>query len=358
MESKCNLVEEWLPSFPAVGLRVLQLLMDVDISNKDLADTIRDDPAITAKILNFANSPLMGSRATVGTIEHAISWLGKSQIAAIVLSFSLSECRTADAAVKDLFSTFWRRSYIAATALEYLAKRCDELDAGQAYISGILMTIGRLAILDACPTSYPAIAKLARESNRDLYQVEAELLGVDSVELSRDLLANMHLPTVYRDVAGYHKLPVDDLTPLQDHPSFYYFAGSVVALALSDFFCESQQGQSLTTIESVLTLYFPDLEPDATGIIHDVREQCERKAEIYNAKIQVIPSNAELLTSASQQLLEVEFSNLPTPQGQICPPEALESVLPKERKRLTSRVEQLKRLSRQVEGLLTDSAVQ
>ena len=50
---------EDLPSPPSVAVKLLELFDDPDVALKDIAKVIQVDPALTAKIVSYCNSPLI-----------------------------------------------------------------------------------------------------------------------------------------------------------------------------------------------------------------------------------------------------------------------------------------------------------
>jgi len=50
---------EDLPSPPSVAVKLLELFDDPDVALKDIAKVIQVDPALTAKIISYCNSPLI-----------------------------------------------------------------------------------------------------------------------------------------------------------------------------------------------------------------------------------------------------------------------------------------------------------
>ena len=60
-----------LPSMPIVAIKVLELTQKEDVSTNEIADVIQKDPALTAKLLQTANSSLFGLPKKVGSIQQA-----------------------------------------------------------------------------------------------------------------------------------------------------------------------------------------------------------------------------------------------------------------------------------------------
>ena len=61
-----------LPSLPEVALKVRDTLDDDNASSKDVANIIATDAALSAKLLQVANSPLIRAGKQVDSIEFAL----------------------------------------------------------------------------------------------------------------------------------------------------------------------------------------------------------------------------------------------------------------------------------------------
>ena len=49
---------QWLPTFPPVAMRILEVFSNDEVAITELAEAIKNDPALTANILKVANSPV------------------------------------------------------------------------------------------------------------------------------------------------------------------------------------------------------------------------------------------------------------------------------------------------------------
>ena len=99
-----------LPSVPFVALKVLELTQQEDTSIDDIAAVIQKDPALTAKLLRTANSPLFGLVKKVASIRQATVILGLRTVKVMALSFSLVDAlRKAQDGAFD-YPRYWRRS--------------------------------------------------------------------------------------------------------------------------------------------------------------------------------------------------------------------------------------------------------
>ena len=97
-----------LPTLPAVAVRLLDLSKNPDTDIREVIETIKADPAITAKILKASNSSFFGLRSECKGIERAVPLLGTMVVTSLALSFSLSESAITEGPLKSRFDSYWK----------------------------------------------------------------------------------------------------------------------------------------------------------------------------------------------------------------------------------------------------------
>ncbi|HSW45134.1 MAG TPA: HDOD domain-containing protein, partial [Phycisphaerae bacterium] len=78
-----------LPSPPGTALHLLELCQQDDVSIVDLANTLAADPALSLRLLKYANSAMMGCGKEITNIRDAVMLLGLRSVRLMALSFSL-----------------------------------------------------------------------------------------------------------------------------------------------------------------------------------------------------------------------------------------------------------------------------
>lgn len=89
-----------LPLVPPLVQQLQQLLLDPDVRVDKLADLIEQDPVLSARLLQLANSAYMGFNHETHSIQMAISRLGLSLLYGVVLALSVAD----NAEGKDLLA--------------------------------------------------------------------------------------------------------------------------------------------------------------------------------------------------------------------------------------------------------------
>ena len=191
-----------IPAFPAVAVKVLNLLSTEEARVAELAEAIDSDPLFSAQVLRLANSPLFGLRAQIDNVQRAIVTLGLSRIQALTMSVAAANYMKAEFKTMEL-RRCWSHSIASATICRSLARACS-LPVGLAYTAGLLHDIGRLGLLVAYPSHYAAMLRDAGKKPQALLKREAELFGVDHCGAGQSLVEEWGLPSVFGEITGHH----------------------------------------------------------------------------------------------------------------------------------------------------------
>lgn len=187
-EFKINL--QSLPSPPSVAISLLELFNDPDAGLNELANIIRVDPALSARIIAHCNSAAMGMPREVDSIDRASVCLGMNSVRMIALSFSLVE--TSDDSGFD-FPQFWNRSLAYAVASQ-AACRCNKHDIDFGFLTGLMMNIGEIAIYRDSNHDVYAASKEIVQSIGSIVQFENEKLGTNRFEVGGEILNEWNFP--------------------------------------------------------------------------------------------------------------------------------------------------------------------
>jgi diguanylate cyclase (GGDEF)-like protein len=195
-----------LPSAPGAVFEILELCRDSDISITKVAKILSRDPALSAKTLTVANSPLFGVRSEVTTVDRAVALLGINATLSFALSFVL--VRSLRKLQKDTFdhSAFWRRSAIAAVTARTMGSYTSKTPSDELFIAGLLQDIGMLALNESVPNLYRHLTVSGKWEHSAVMETERQAVGADHAAVSAWLLHRWNLPEKYwRAAAGSHE---------------------------------------------------------------------------------------------------------------------------------------------------------
>ena len=136
-----------LPSLPEVALKVRDAVEDENSNARDVARVISTDAALSAKLIQVANSPLLRGSRHVDSIDMAVTRMGSAMVRNIVNSLIVQQIFQPTTDITDkLFRTFWTHSTEVAAISQALAGMA-RLKPDQAMFAGLVHDIGALPIV-------------------------------------------------------------------------------------------------------------------------------------------------------------------------------------------------------------------
>jgi len=146
-EIKCKRLE--LPTLPEVALRIGETIDDPDASAAQIAKIISIDAALSARLLQAANSPLFRGRDPVSNIKAAITRLGAKQVKTLINSLVIEQVfqSTGPAVINTMMKQLWLHSMQVAAISYVFAERFTKLQPDIAMLAGLIHDIGALPIV-------------------------------------------------------------------------------------------------------------------------------------------------------------------------------------------------------------------
>jgi len=230
-----------LPSFPDVVINIRTALEDPSCSSEHLAEVVKTDPVLVARLLMSANSAFH-NRAGIEIVDLnlAISRLGFEVVrnTAITLAveqiFAASEHQELKNAVKQI----WNTSLSLASMSFVIARNEGKLNPDNAFLCGLLHEIGKLYILTKAQ-SYPGLMGDEASLNTVLDQWYAsigksiiEAWGfsseiAESVETEENLSEDENAAATLVDVVFLAKLILKESEDLAAEEAFQGHAGKL-----------------------------------------------------------------------------------------------------------------------------------
>src|ERR1700744_4449063 len=99
-----------IPTLPVVAMKVNELINDPNSSSADIADVLKKDQVLTAKILRLVNSSYYAIPGGVADVQRALAFLGFNTLAQLVLSLSVFSVFTDLGSDKLLMLDFWKHA--------------------------------------------------------------------------------------------------------------------------------------------------------------------------------------------------------------------------------------------------------
>ena len=193
-----------LPSPPAIANKIIELSSCETSGLGDVADVVGLDPALSAKLMRMANSPLYAKQRKIENLRQAITLFGLEGTLNIALSFSLKHTGI-DAKNSGLdYNLYWKRSLAAAMLCQEIGQRLQGCSKDSTFLAGLLQDIGMLALDKAKPSLYKKLGE-QQKHHEQLCQREIDEIGCDHSTVGAWLLSEWHLPAkIFEPVAVSH----------------------------------------------------------------------------------------------------------------------------------------------------------
>ncbi|MDR3088679.1 MAG: HDOD domain-containing protein [Desulfobulbaceae bacterium] len=193
-----------LPALPQVLIDLIDACGRQDVTVSDVGPIISRDPALTARVLQLANSALFGARHPIGDIGQAVVFLGLDILRNLAISASVHEVFRVGKGDNRWMAVFWHRAILSASFCQKLAVKlaCDK--PSDAYLAGLLDGIGMLFFYVRMPERYAAM--LTDTPRKDwetaLCAAEATAFGYTRREIGGMLLRTWKLAELAELVAA------------------------------------------------------------------------------------------------------------------------------------------------------------
>jgi len=137
-----------LPTLPEVALQVREAVESENSTANQVAEIITRDPALTARLLQVANSPSYRGRVAIDNVQMAVARLGVKLVKQLVITLAMKQIfRATSEALDKAFRDLWSDSLEIAAIARVLSYNVDSLEPEQAMLAGLVHNIGALPIL-------------------------------------------------------------------------------------------------------------------------------------------------------------------------------------------------------------------
>jgi len=263
-----------LVSFPAVGLRVNEMVNEPSTTAVQLGAVISQDPALTAQLLQIANSAAFGLTAQVSTVSRAVTVIGTRLTRDLVLLNST--VYAFDGIPNELISMedFWCHSVYCGLVARFLAKQRHYENTESLFIAGMLHDIGQLVIFRKHPEASrkALLQSVEGDGGFALHLAEQRIFGFDHAQVGAALLRQWNFPDLLIECTESHHAPLlAKRFPLE--AALVHIASSIAQLA---------EVNSLEETDALAT------EPEAwkqAGLKKDVIEPAVRAAREQFAEV-------------------------------------------------------------------------
>lgn len=311
-----------LPSLPSVVVRIIEASKDPEISLAEVADIISLDPALSAKLLKIANSPVYARAHQATTLRDALSILGLNASLTVALSFSLVSSLKNQTGNGDNFRNFWKRSIISASLARQIGLVLNENNLEEFFLASLLQDIGMLAVNCAQLTDPADDCNYQDSCNKTHFErvrCEKSHWGIDHSDIGAWLLKSWQLPEkLYQAVLCSHS---KDCNVSRDKPGRKFAQCIWLSGVLSDIWLDKDRERIIeehrNSVQQLLGMdqaafyefisqvdaQLPDMASlfDVTLLDEKSREQI-----LNEARDILVAQNLKLIQQSDQRQQEIE----------------------------------------------------
>ncbi|MCG6154704.1 sensor domain-containing diguanylate cyclase [Rubinisphaera margarita] len=294
-----------LPTLPAVAVRLLELARDPETEMTQIVDLIKTDPAIASRILQATNSAFFSFSSKVNSIDRAVPLLGTTVVTSLALSFSLASESISSGPLQDYYRSYWKQSIVHAAAGETIGKRCQAGLECEYFLAGLLVDIGRLAMLKAISREYYPVLVTSESQARPLFEVEHEFLGLDHSQVACRLMEKWGLPENLMNGVRMQNFSVETLFEQLQPGTHSLEAAIVLSNAVGDYFMSPVPGKSIQRIRQMAEHFFNMKGAEVDRFLQEVRQRVDDAGSLFAIDMSDINDPGEIMSQANQQLLEL-----------------------------------------------------
>ena len=194
--------------------RALSDLVKSDFSvTSQIAEIIRRDPSLSARLLRMVNSVYFSLSARVNNIEEAVFFLGLRQIRELSMATPVIEEmeRLKSATTTPLpWKELWSHSIASAMLTrEILQATSLSIDDDTDYLVGLLHNVGKVVMANAYPSELEKISRAKHKTPLDVSLAEQKLIGWDHARIGAHYLERHQLAEEIVFAVKYHNNPAE-----------------------------------------------------------------------------------------------------------------------------------------------------
>ena len=201
-----------LPTISTVANQINVESKKNSLTAKSLSAIIARDPSLTSKVLKLANSAYYGLVKQVDTLERAVTVLGFNTIKSLALTISVYKYFQKDSGGEFDIKGLWGHCLGCAVAAKVLISVANPKLEEQAFVSGILHDVGKIAIAQYLPDEMSYIIGMiddlgSQQEEIQAGEIEEEVLGFTHQKIGGRIATQWNFPDEYITTIKYHHGP-------------------------------------------------------------------------------------------------------------------------------------------------------
>ena len=276
-----------LPTNPAIAVEILRLADDPASTADQFAEVIRVDVALSARLLEMANSVLFGQRVPVTNIKRAVTLLGLRRIRMVALGFQLMAHLDRLGRCPFDLKSFWQQSVVRACLARELAAAIVPSFVEEAFVVGLLQDSGILLLVQILGDDYAELYGSGQLTTTPIS------LGEDASDVARWSAVSYFVGS----------LPLaDDQTAAASESGLAEYANETLGLRNDDLVDRlARAGEAYRHVASLLPDLLPE-ELDVMELLDAANRHLCRAASEAEQRVEAIEADRDRIRREQSQL--------------------------------------------------------
>lgn len=214
----------------------MQMVLNPEVSIQELADVIKYDVGLSARIIQTANSAKFSANHQVADIETAIKTLGLSLLKNIVLSVSVIDMLDKNTIDEAHFTLISKYSIATATAAQKIGEKINFPHSGMTYLSGLMLYLSFFFLSSRFGQQFSTMLTEASERNIRISKIIEEKINISAFSISFEIANKWQLPKLITQSIYYqYNIPRQEVIDDNDLEKLIYIVNAA-SLATESFF--------------------------------------------------------------------------------------------------------------------------
>jgi len=263
-----------IATLPQVTLKIIQIVEDPKSTARDLHDVIKNDPALSAKVLKVVNSAFYGLPGQVASMDRAIVLLGLAAVKNIAIAASIARLFKGPQ-ISEHFNAadLWRHSIAVAVAARNFAKFTSRVGVpDEVFVAGLIHDIGTLVERQVFPNEFAEVVDRCMTHSADFLESEREVIGADHQAFGVGLTTKWKFPRHLRAAVGFHHNPDALSDELKLIGLLVQLADVVCCQEKLGFYLTAQNGTITEPMLEALGLSMDDVENVRAALPEELKD--------------------------------------------------------------------------------------
>lgn len=197
-----------IATLPEVTVKIIQIVENPKSTARDLHEVIKNDPALSARILKVVNSAFYGLPGQIASIDRAIVLLGLSAVKNIAIAASMTHLFNSGPAIEGFSgSEVWKHSIGTGVAARMLSAAQGRPTVEESFLGGIIADLGLLVERQVFPKQLAEVIAQLDADGGDFCELEQQVIGADHQAFGAALAGKWRFPQPLCTTIGYHHKP-------------------------------------------------------------------------------------------------------------------------------------------------------